>query len=223
MAESRQDLVSTSDSLEFERFAGLISIALGIGGIAYAVAFIVLLRTAPVGADYLSNLFLMIGGLLSGAVFVALYNRLRETDRGFALWALLLGVGAGLASAAHGAFEVANLINPPEATLGDLPVLNDPRGFFTFGVAGLALFIVSSLMTRDAWFPPGLGRLGYLLAVLLTIIYLGRLIILNPRNPLLLGAALLAGLIVNPAWYVWLGMTFLRAGRVRERDAVETQ
>lgn len=223
MAERNGDVVSSSSALEFERFVGLVAIALGIGGVAYAVAFIVLLRTAPAGADYLSNLFLMVGGLLSGAVFVALYYRLQEIDRAFALWALLLGVAAGLGSAVHGAFELANLINPPERNLGDLPAVTDPRGFFTFGVAGLALFIVSSLMARAEWFPPGLARLGYVLAVLLTIIYLGRLIILDPRNPLLLIAALLAGFVVNPAWYVWLGMTFLRGGRATERDAVEPQ
>ena len=40
---------------------------------------------------------------------------------------------------------------------------------------------------------------------LLVVIYLGRLIILDPANPLVLGPAAISGLVVGPAWYAWLG------------------
>jgi hypothetical protein len=46
---------------------------------------------------------------------------------------------------------------------------------------------------------------------LLILIYLGRLIIFDPSNPVLLTAAVLGGLVVNPAWYVWLGIALRRA------------
>ena len=60
--------------------------------------------------------------------------------------------------------------------------------------------------------PIGLSYLGYLSAVLLIILYVGRLVILDPANPIILGPALLNGFVVNPAWYIWLGL-LLRRGR----------
>jgi hypothetical protein len=55
-----------------------------------------------------------------------------------------------------------------------------------------------------------LGYLAYLSAVLLVVLYLGRLIVLDPTNPLILVPALLNGFLVNPALYVWLGLALLR-------------
>jgi hypothetical protein len=59
--------------------------------------------------------------------------------------------------------------------------------------------------------PPRLGQLGILGGVLLVLTYLGRLIILNPKNPFLLSVAVLSGVIVNPLWFGWLGMTLRRS------------
>ena len=57
----------------------------------------------------------------------------------------------------------------------------------------------------------GLVYGGYLLAALLVILYLGRLIILDANNPLILGPAALAGFLLGPGWYTWLGLTLLGA------------
>ncbi len=43
------------------------------------------------------------------------------------------------------------------------------------------------------------------LGILLVVLYLGRLIILEAKNPLIVVVALLSGFIVNPLWYSWLG------------------
>lgn len=150
-----------------------------------------------------------------GSVVTAAYYRLRETDTAFALWALLLSLFGALGSALHGGFDLANAINPPEANLANLaslPSQIDPRGLLTFGVAGVALFTIAWLIQRSGGWPRGLGYLGYLLAVLLVVIYLGRLIVLQATSPLILVPALLAGFLVNPLWYVWLGLA-LRRGR----------
>ena len=58
--------------------------------------------------------------------------------------------------------------------------------------------------------PRGLALLGYVSGILLVLIYLVRLIVFDPTSPLLLGPAALEGFIVNPVWYVWLGLTFWR-------------
>jgi len=60
-------------------------------------------------------------------------------------------------------------------------------------------------------FPKGLAYLGYLSAVLMIILYLGRLVILQATSMAIVIPALLEGFIVNPLWYVWLGLTFLRS------------
>jgi hypothetical protein len=52
---------------------------------------------------------------------------------------------------------------------------------------------------------------GLLLGILLVLIYLGRLIVLDPKSYLVLGPAAL-GAVVSVIWYAWLGMLLLRRG-----------
>ena len=194
------------------------AILAGAAGFLYATAFIVISRQDPASGALLSALFLLLAGLFSSAALVGLYERLRETNPGFALWAMFLGVAGALGMAIHGGYDLANAINPPAeniASLASLPSQIDPRGLMTFGVAGIALLTVSRLMSRSAQFPKGLSRLGYLSALLLFILYLGRLIILNPTHPVILWSAILNGFLVNPLWYIWLGATLLRGSRVK--------
>jgi hypothetical protein len=194
---------ATTRSASFERFAGVCAILAGASGFLYAVAFVVL------QSALFSGLFLMLTGLFTTAALVAVYERLRETDASFALLALLLGVAGALGSAVHGGYDLANVINPPPS-VPDLPNPVDPRGLLTFGVAGAALFVVAWLISRGGQFPKGLGYLAYLSAVLLLALYLGRLILLDPTNPVILVPALLNGFLVSPVFYVWLGLALLR-------------
>jgi hypothetical protein len=204
-ASNRVDIVTTQLS-SFERFAGLSAILTGIAGILYSISFVVLKN------DLLNALFLMSGGLLTTAALTAVYNRLKETNTTFALWALLLGIAGAFGAIIHGGYDLANAINPPavNVALASLPSTVDPRCLLTFGVAGLSVFSIAWLMGRGRQFPRGLSYWGYLLAVLLVVLYLGRLIILDPKNPLIAVDALVSGFIVNPVWYLWLGMVLWR-------------
>ncbi len=188
----------------FERFAGWGAILAGLSGFLYSVSFIVLQN------DLLSALFLMLGGLFSTSALTALYQRLRETESGFALLGLLLSLGAALGSAIHGGYDLANAFHPPSSANTGLPNAVDPRGLLTFGVAGLGLFLFSWLMTQESRFSKRLANLGYLSAILMIILYLGRLIILQATSLVIIIPALLEGFIVNPLWYVWLGRHFLK-------------
>lgn len=202
-----------AQSTSFERFAGSCAILAGVAGFLYSLAFIVIARNAPAVGGLLSALFLLLGGLLSTAALVAVYHRLRETDAAFAFWALLLSLAGALGSAIHGGYDLANAINPPEANLpglASLPSQIDPRGLLTFGVAGIGLFAIAWLIGRGRGLPRGLGYLGYLLAVLLVVIYLGRLIVLQATSPVIVVPALLAGFVINPIWYVWVGLVLWR-------------
>ena len=190
----------------FEKFARWSAILAGLSGFLYSTSFIVLRD------NLLSALFLLLGGLFSAVALTALYQRVRETESGFALLGFLLSLGAALGSAIHGGYDLANALHPPASSNMDLPNAIDPRGLLTFGIAGLGLFVLSWLVAQELTFPKGLAYLGYLSAILMIVLYLGRLIILEATNPAIVIPALLEGFIVNPLWYVWLGWTLARTG-----------
>ena len=198
---------ASSSSVAYERFAGICAIGTGVAGFLYAVAFVI------VRSDLLSALFLVLAGLLGSVVSVALYGRLKDTDASFALWALLLGIGGAIGSAIHGAYDLSNALHPPASVNLDLPSQIDPRGLLTFGVTGLALWVVAWLILRGGQFPRGLGYLGYLTAALLIVIYLARLIVLDAASPLVLVPALVTGFVASPVWYLWLGTSLWRTTR----------
>lgn len=197
-------------SASYERFAGFCAVLAGISAFLYALAFIVIQQSAPATGALLSTLFLLLLGLLSSAAEVGVYGRLRDVAPLFALWGLILAMVAAFGSAVHGGYDLANALNPPATPNVDLPSAIDPRGLLTFGVAGLALFVVSWVIVGSGRLPRGLGYLGYLSAVLLVVLYLGRLIVLSPASPIILGPALVNGFIVSPIWYVWLGISLLQ-------------
>jgi hypothetical protein len=186
---------------------GACAIIAGVATFLYSLAFVVLKEAT------LYSLLQMVGSLVGTVALVALYQRLRETDPGLALWLVLAGVVAGMGSAIHGAYDLSNALNPPRADVladANLPNLVDPRGFLTFALAGLALLAASWLMSRTAGFPAPLAYLGYVLGLLMILTWLARLIVLDATSPLVLLPAALTGFLANPAWYIWLGLALLR-------------
>ncbi len=196
-------------SAGYRRFVSLAAYLVAIGGVAYSILFVISVKGGSEAAGTASWTLLLIGGILSSAVLVGLYQLLRETDAGFAMWGLLLGFVGAAGSVIHGGFELAQVIpNEVPVTLPGNPV--DPRGLLTFGLAGAGLVVLSMLIRRSPVLPSGLGSLGVALGVLLVLVYLGRLFIVDPNEPVLLGAAALAGVVAHPAFFVWLGRTLRR-------------
>ena len=204
-----------SDDRAFERFASVCAFIAGAGGLAYAIAFATILRGAGTRAQAASALFLLLGGVLTTAVLVAVYRRLRMTSPSFAAWGFVVGIVAAIGSAVHGGFDLANLAHPPSAHLGSLPNPVDPRGLLTFGMTAIAIATFATLILRGSTFPRRLGSVGLVDAILLVVLYVGRLTVLNPKSPVLLVAALLVGFIVNPAWFIWLGIELRRPTAAR--------
>jgi hypothetical protein len=200
-----------SPGSNFQLLAAYCALGSGVGGFLYSVAFVLIARPSPKLGAGLSWVLLMLGGLLSAVVMVALYERLREVDRNLALLALLLATVGALGSVIHAGYEVANLTHPPSSTPPELPSQIDPRGLVTFGFAGLGLLGFANLMQRSPIFPAGLGTLGLVAGAAMIVVYLGRLIILSPTNPVVLLAAGLTGFVLAPAWYIWLGLTLRRS------------
>lgn len=201
---------SVKQGISFEKLAGICAILAGVVHFLYALAFVVISRSAPETGTFLSALFLLLGGLLSLTAMNGAYQRLKYSEAAFAMYALLLTSLGTLGAAIHGGYDLANILTPAAQANADLPSQIDPRGLLTFGVMGLGLLVVAWLMSRSEQFPTSLAYVGYALAILFIIIYLARLIILDPGNPILLWPVLLAGFVVQPAWYIWLGLSLQR-------------
>ncbi|MCL4396106.1 MAG: DUF4386 domain-containing protein [Chloroflexi bacterium] len=204
----------------FDRFGGTAAILAGAAGLLYAISFVVAKNAL------LYSLFLTLLGVFGFAALVAVYYRLRSDEPGYALVALAFGLVSAAGTAVHGAYDLANAINPPAsvpAGLLDLPSQVDPRGLLTFGFTGIGLFIFAGLMTRSRSFPAALGYLGYVSAVLFVILYVGRLIVLDPANPVILVPVLLNGFVVSPIFYVWLGVSLQRASSAEPAKIAATQ
>jgi hypothetical protein len=204
-ADVSTDGPAMSSTPAYDRFAAVAAVLAGVVGLLYAVAFVVL------RSDALSALFLLLGGLLSSSALVALYRGLRSTDPGFALWGVVLALAGAIGALLHGGYDLANALHPPATANVDLPSQVDPRGLATFGIGGLGLLVLALLMLRGGPWPRGLGGLGVVLAVLLIVLYAARLIVLDPTSPLVLGPAALVGFVLNPLWYLWLGVVLWRS------------
>ena len=189
------------DDAGFDRLAGWAAIAGAAIALVYAIAFVVLKY------NLLAAVALMAGGLLSAVALFAVYSRVKPAGPLAALGLLLAFVGV-IGAAVHGAYDLAIVLHPPTVAL-DTPNAVDPRGFLTFGVSGVGVLLLSWAGLRVAGLPRNLLYLGLVFGVLLIVIYLGRLIILDPTNILVLGPAALTGVIVSPLWYAWLGYHLL--------------
>jgi hypothetical protein len=191
-----------------QRAAAAAAIAAAVVGLLYSISFVVVSRLNPASGALLSALFLLLGGLLGVVAFLGVYDRRREDRPAFSLLFVVLGAAGGLGAAVHGGYDLANALHPPVSLPGDVPNPVDPRGFLTFGVTGLALLLLGALVQE------GPGRLAYLAGGLLILVYLARLIVLAPTSPLVLVPAALAGFVVNPAFYLWLGLWLRRSRHV---------
>jgi hypothetical protein len=202
-----------SHDLSFIRFGGLCAVAAGLIGLGYSISFSLYLHSPSRGTAYADAVLLLAGGLISTAAFTAVYERLRKTDAPLALWGFVLALVGAFGAALHGGYDLANLANPPASLAGDVPSSVDPRGLGTFALTGLALAVTGVLILRGGLLPRGLGYLAFLSAALLVYVYIGRLVILDPKSPGLLAGAVAVGYVVNPIWFVWLGLVLRRPPR----------
>ena len=201
--------MSQRSSASFARLGGYAALFAALGSLLYSVAFVILKNVVAY------SVALVVGGIVTTAVLTAIYFRVRETDAAFSLWALLLGVVAALGSAAHGMYDLATALTPGlAASTQNVPSQIDSRGFLTFGLSGLALFIFSLQIVRGGRLPRGLGYLGVVLGLLLIEIFLARLIVIDTTTTLGLATivrpAAIAGLLLNPIFNLWLGISLLR-------------
>ncbi len=188
-----------------DRWAGPLATAVGVGGLLYGLLFVWIVQGSPDWVAQAWFALLLLGALVSVAVGVALFQRLRPVDEGLALTSLLLGLAGALGGAVHGGFNLAALINP--TTVGD-EASPDPGGVFRYLTAGLALFLVGWLVVASGGtaLPKKLGQLALAAGAILVFIYVGRLYdFITPRHKLTLWPPIVYGLVLHPWLYLWLG------------------
>jgi hypothetical protein len=186
----------------YDRYAGWLSILAGVAGIGYALAFVVL-KDAE-----LQGVFLTLAPLLAVAGLVAVFQRVREIDAGYATLALALGAFGSLAASTHGAYDLANVLHAPAGSVADLPSAVDPRGYGTFGLTGIAVGLLAWLAGRSPDLPSWVSPLGIVLGLVLVVTWLARLIVLDATSMLVLGPALISGLL-SPIFFLLLGAWLL--------------
>jgi len=190
------------DDPALARLGGWSALLSAVLALVYAVGF-VLLKDKNVYSPAL-----LVGGLLNAITLVAVYERIKVNASGLALLGLLFGFAGTLGAAIHGAYDVANILHAPSGVVDPFPV--DPRGLLTFGISGLGVLALSWEAMRNAALPRSVSQLGVILGVLLVVIYLGRLIVLDPNSILILVPAGL-GAVVSIVWYFLVGRALLRA------------
>jgi hypothetical protein len=203
----------------FQRFAGWSAIAAAGAGLTFTVTFSVVVREGDRWAKWLSAVALTAGGLATVPVVIALYALFRDREQEFALLGAFLGAVGALATATHGAFDIAGLSKTIKPDLADVPSSVDPRGFATFAVTGLALLVFGVLGLRVGGLDRTVARLAIFAAVLLAVLYVGRLTLLDPEKNVIKATALVSGLLVNPAFFALFARSLLQSRGARAEAA----
>jgi hypothetical protein len=173
--------------------------------VAYAVVFLGVVRPsggANTTAVLLTDVFLALSGLLVTIVATTVGERIAGAEGS---WVALVGVGWALLQATHGAFAFA-------ADLGDVAVpqlaSTDPRGFATFGLAGVWTIAVGLLARQGrGGLPRGLGALAIVAGIDLVLLYFATLLAADTLITVFGG---LAAVVFGPAFWLWTGSALRR-------------
>lgn len=212
------------DDRTFDRIGAVAAAAVAALSLVYAIAYLVITpaaqRAADVGDFYRSYLAdptgariastcLALSGLAVGTTVVALSRRYAADAPAAMAWAAIVGVVAGLATAAHG---LSSLLGVDElardfasgdaatqaavAVAHSSPSAVDPRGLATFGLAGLVALTLGLAVRPDR---PRMGLLGVVLGVDMVVLFLATAV---GVGPLVLLTGGMASVVLGPIWWI---------------------
>jgi hypothetical protein len=187
----------------FRRVAAPASALAAAGSIVFTVTFGLYVRESYRWALWASTITRAVTGLLLVVVFVALQALVRDREADLARVAAGIGVVGALASVLHGAYDLADLAKPQHVN-PNLPSEVDPRGFATFALIGLAILLFAWLARGVVALPRWTTLAGIVAGVLLVVVWLGRMIAVDPNDDVIRVAALASGLVAVPAFDVGL-------------------
>lgn len=184
--------------------------------VADANAYLVSLHADPTGTLIFNGLYALLAfWALIG--IVASYYRMRAAGEAWTFFATLVGAIAAVGTIANGIYQLANLrylgalaaSNPPDALLTTLfneqPPTN-PYGVMTFALTGVWFLVVAVLMLRTN-LPRGLSVLGF---VAVADLFFGFFSALAGNATLPVYAAVIAGGVGGPIFWLWYGILLLR-------------
>ena len=182
----------------FSRRAGIFAYFVAASSLAYAVVYLGFSSRAP--DDRLSNqlawVLIAAGALAASVAVVAMSEHFGGT---FARWLSLLGVGYALLSATHGVYAAVQVSTGLGA--GDLSP-TDPRGFATFGLAGLWTLILGWNARSTAALPSRLALLAIVGGLDLVLLYAATV---AGATSVILVTGGLASVVLGPAFWIWSG------------------
>lgn len=192
------------DDRSFVRFGGLAAILLALTSWAAVFAYAALVdpEDPRLGLQLFRFLYALIAFWALFAI-VAVYYRVRAAGEAWALFATLVGIAASVGTMVAAMYEVANLRQTPPFT-GVTPA--DPLGVMSFGLTGLWFLIANLLLWRTNT-PRVLMVLGFVAAADL---FAGFVASLSENGGMVYLAALFAGAIGGPVYWLWLGRQLRR-------------
>ena len=185
----------------FSRRAGVQAYLIAAFSLVYAGVFLGVVRNDPENSQAVALTWALIaaGGLAGTIATVAASARIGGDAR---WWLSGIGVGYGLLSAAHGVFGA---IAEQQGLTGAAGALNptDPRGFATFGLAGLwALTLGLETVAGNGTLPRNLGWLAIVSGLDLLILFAAT--VAGAEQAILVTGGL-ASVILVPAFWIWTG------------------
>ncbi len=186
----------------FRRAASWCAYGIAILSLLYAAVYLGLVRPDPSNssASAIANGFIALSGILATFAVIAVGDQVGgATGR----WLRFVGVGWALLSAAHGTFStVADL---QHLAPGDLSA-TDPRGFATFGLAGLWSIVLGLAVRSGAPFPRMLGTIALASGVDLLVLFFATA---TGTATLVLVTGGLASVILGPLQWAWIGRAMI--------------
>jgi hypothetical protein len=184
----------------FRRIASLCAFAIAGLSILYAVVFLGFVRpnAANSSASAVANGLIGLSGVLATLAVIAVGDQVGGPA---GRWLRVVGVGWALLSATHGAFS--SIADVQQVATGDLSA-TDPRGFATFGLAGLWSIVLGAAISSGGTFPRTLGTVALINGVDLIVLFIATA---AGITQLVLFAGGLAAVILGPIQWAWLGRT----------------
>lgn len=182
----------------FRRTARWCAYAIAALSLLYASVFLGVLRGDPsnTSASSLANSFIALSGILAAFVAIAVGDQVGgATGR----WLRVVGVAWALLSATHGTSSA--IADAQHLAAGDISA-TDPRGFATFGLAGLWSIILGLAIRSGASFPRTLGLVAIVNGFDLIVLFLATA--MGAGTAVLLTGGL-ASVILGPLQWAWIG------------------
>ena len=188
--------VATSSS--FHRAAGIAAYLVAAFSIAYAVVFLGFVRTdaSNVTAASLASTLIAAGALSAALATAGFASYLGGAS---ATFLAAFGVGHSLLAAAHGVYAA---IAAAEGAADVAISPTDPRGFATFGLAGLWLLIAGSILRGRADLRRVYWQIALLAGIDLVLLFLGTV---AGALPVVLVTGGFASVILVPAFWLMTG------------------